>query len=473
MKNIAIGGFFHESNTFNPIITSQEDFLIYYGAEIYANCDAYLQAKGIIEFFSGKPDCQLLPLVFARAVPNGVVDKALYLSLKAKFFQLLEEMPQPDIFVLALHGSMRVQEIGSAETDLLAEIKSRYPSAPIVCGLDMHATVTDKMLQLTTAMVGYKTAPHLDAFETGYHAAKMAYQILCEGVNLCIGAAKIPCLIAGEKSETDYPPMRDLISELRKLEEKDEVCAVSYLLGFPWADAEENGVTALVVTKNGQQLADSCANYLADRFLAVRHEFSFSSPAFVPEEALRRALQETCKPVFVSDSGDNPTAGSTADNTTLISLLSRELQDLARSRKILVAGIFDPVAVETSKDRINQKISLQVGGNFDTMYCQPFVLVGEPVRLVEGFGLHKASLLLFHTDEFDLIITSKHIGFTGVEMFEALGIDYLSMELIVVKLGYLTEEFKAIAAKSYLALSQGCTDEVLSRLCYSGNYDLI
>jgi microcystin degradation protein MlrC len=473
MKNIAIGGCLHESNTFNPIITSQADFLVYSGAEIYDNSEAYLQARGIIEFFKDKPDCRLLPLVFARAVPNGVVDKTLYLRLKEKFFQLLDEMPQPDIFVLALHGSMRVQELGSAETDLLAEIKFRYPSIPIISGLDMHATITDKMLQFTTAMVGYKTAPHLDALETGYHAAQMAYQIISEGHALCMGAVKIPCLIAGEKSETDYPPMRGLIAELHKLEEHDEICAASYLLGFPWADAEENGVTALVVTKGDQQLADSSARYLAQKFLAVRQNFGFSSPAFAPQDALRLALQETCKPVFVSDSGDNPTAGSTADNTTLISLLSGELAELARTRNILVAGIYDPVAVEAGKDRLNQVISLDVGGRFDTKYCRPLTLVGKPLKLVADFGLHKASLLLFRTDEFDLIITSKHIGFTGIQMFEALEIDYLNIDLIVVKLGYLTEDFKAIAAKSYLALSQGCTDEVLSRLAYSRAYDLV
>lgn len=41
-------------------------------------------------------------------------------------------------------------------------------------------------------------------------------------------------------------------------------------------------------------------------------------------------------------------------------------------------------------------------------------------------------------------------------------IDYLNLDIIVVKLGYLTEDFKAISAKHYLAISQGCTDEVLS-----------
>jgi len=473
MKTIAIGGFFHESNTFNPIITPEDDFLIYRGDDIYTHGDAYLQAKGIIDFFKDKPDCDLLPLVFARAVPNGVVDKALYMRLKAAFFGQLEGQAKPDIFVLALHGSMRIEEVGSAETDLLLELRARYPHTPVVCGLDMHATVTTAMLQCTQAMVGYKTAPHIDAWETGRHAAHMAYQIVAEHAELCMGAVKIPCLIAGEKSETDVSPMRELIAELHKLEAEEGVCAASYLLGFPWADAEENGVTALVVTNGDQQMADKLAQYLADRFVAVRDRFAFSSPAYPPEEALRQALQESCKPVFVSDSGDNPTAGSTGDNTTLISLLSNEMKAMTNGKTILVAGIYDPVAVAACRGKQMQHMALQVGGRYDSMYCRPVVLEGMPVKYLADFGLHQAELVLFRTREFDLILSSRHIGFTGVEMFNALGLDYMAYDVIVVKLGYLTEDFKDVAAKSYLALSRGCTDEVLARLTYTGKYDLI
>jgi len=91
VKRVAIGGFFHESNTFNPIITDIEDFLIFRGEEIYAKSDAYLLAKGIIEFFRYKPDYTLSPLIFARAVPNGEVNAELYRSLKAEFFAMLAQ----------------------------------------------------------------------------------------------------------------------------------------------------------------------------------------------------------------------------------------------------------------------------------------------------------------------------------------------------------------------------------------------
>ena len=83
---IAIGGFFHESNTFNPIITGPEDFIVFEKEDIYANKNAYLIAKGIIDYFEDKEAYQLIPLIFAKAVPNGEIDKDFYMKLKKCFF---------------------------------------------------------------------------------------------------------------------------------------------------------------------------------------------------------------------------------------------------------------------------------------------------------------------------------------------------------------------------------------------------
>ena len=470
---VAIGGFFHESNTFSPLVTRAEDFLIFRREEIYAHQDAYLLAKGIISYFQAQAGYELVPLVFARAVPNGEVDAELYGRLKSEFFNYLQEAGPVDACVLALHGSMRVRGIGSAESDLLLALNSAFPGLPVFCGLDMHATVTRDLLRCSEALVGFKTAPHTDAWETGWQTARLADLALSTKTRLRMGAACLDCLIAGEKSETDFEPMRSLIAELREIEALPGVCSASLLLGFPWADAEENGVTALVVTQNDQALADACAHRIRDSFSARRGEFCFSVPAYPPEQALTLALRDTCKPVLVSDSGDNPTAGSTSDNTAVISLLANELKHLTRGKSITVAGIYDPEAVRVCAGRMGQRISLRVGGNFDTQYCQPLKLLGVPLRVVENFGLYAATLLLFQTEEFDLILTSKHIGFTDLEPFRVLEIDPFAQNVIVVKLGYLTPELQGIAAKAYLALTRGCTDEVLERLPYTRHYDLI
>jgi len=164
---VAIGGFFHESNTFSPLVTGAEDFLIFRREEIYAHQDAYLLAKGIISYFQAQAGYEVVPLVFARAVPNGEVDAELYGRLKSEFFNYLQEAGPVDACVLALHGSMRVRGIGSAESDLLLALKSAFPGLPVFCGLDMHATVTRDLLRCSEALVGFKTAPHTDAWETG------------------------------------------------------------------------------------------------------------------------------------------------------------------------------------------------------------------------------------------------------------------------------------------------------------------
>lgn len=470
---VAIGGFFHESNTFNPIITGPEDFIVFREEEIYKNRNAYLLAKGIIEYFETLSDYVMIPLVFAKAVPNGEISKEFYLKIKNDFFAVLDRSEKPDIFVLALHGSMRIENIGSAESDLLSEIGVRYPDIPVFCGLDMHATITESMLKYSMGMVGFKTAPHIDAFETGWKAAEMADSYLKNHQPVTMGYSRIESLIAGEKSETDCEPMKSLIQELTKMEKDPEVYSASYLLGFPWADTLENGVTCLVCTMDNQRKADEMANFLAQKFLEVKSHFAFSSPAYTPEKTVELAIEDTVKPVFISDSGDNPTAGSTGDNTAFISLLNRKSLSDLNHKEILIAGIFDPVAVKICLENIGQSIELSVGGQFDTLFCKPVLLKGVPVKVVQHFGLFNATLILFKTEQFELILTSKHIGFTNAEMFKALDIDFLNKDIIIVKLGYLTEDFREISAKSYLALSQGCTDEVLSRLAYQKKYDLI
>lgn len=464
MKRIAIGGFFHESNNISPLACTARDFIIFEGDELYQNKQAYPLAGGMLDYFEGREDVELILLNFARAVPNGEVEQELYHRLKGRFFALLDKAERPDLFLLPLHGSMRVKDIGSAETDLLKEIEKRYPKVPIICGLDMHATVTKEMLKLTEALVGFKTAPHIDARETGQAAAKMADKLLFEDMKLTMAAVKLPYLIAGEKSETSTYPMRELIDELFRIEAEPGVISASYLLGFPWAKALENGVCSIVITENDQAKADSLARHLTDKFVSYIDEFSFAAPAFEPEEALLKALAEVEKPVFVSDSGDNPTAGSTADNTTIIELLSGKLKDKCKGKRILIAGIFDQAFMAEYGAKVGTDITALVGGKWDKANSRPVELKGRIEKYIASFGAYRSHLSLLKTDEFELILTSEHIGFTTVEMFKALELSYLNYDIIIVKLGYLTPDFKDIAKKHYMALTRGCTDQILGRL---------
>ena len=262
---IAVGGMNHESNTFNPIITGENEFVVLRGEEFESKVgDTYNSAKGLYEKLKSY-GYDVVPTVFARAVPNGIVSKEFYLKIKNEMIERIKNIGEIDAISLSLHGSMRVEEIGDAEGDLLKSLKEIFKGIPIFASLDMHATITKDMADNCNGYVGYKTAPHIDTYETGAHAAYLTHCYLESGKEVYMSAYKIPILIAGEKSETSVEPMTSMINLLKKEEENKSILAASYLLGFPWADSQDAGVTALVVADD-KNAADECAKKLASEF---------------------------------------------------------------------------------------------------------------------------------------------------------------------------------------------------------------
>ena len=80
------------------------------------------------------------------------------------------------------------------------------------------------------------------------------------------------------------------------------------------------------------------------------------------EEAVRSAVRETRHPVFISDSGDNVTAGAAGDDITLVLKTLIE----AGARDAVVAGIADHEAVARCLEAgIGAELTLSVGGKLD------------------------------------------------------------------------------------------------------------
>jgi microcystin degradation protein MlrC len=474
---IAVAGMHHESNTFNPIITGKNEFLYYKGEEVYEHLEAYASARGIFEYL--RPlGYELFPAAFIRAVPNGVVSKAFYLEFKKDALERIAAAGRLDGIVLALHGSMKVEGLGegggpgSAESDFLEALRAAHPGVPITASLDMHATITDCMLRNADGFVGYKTAPHVDMYETGFAAARLMDIHLRTGKSLRMASRRVPILIAGEQTETSSHPTVELINLLKKEEgwgaqSSSQVLAASYLLGFPWADAETNGVTALTVTLDDQAGADRAAKRLASAFWDKRYEFKFHTEARPVAEALSEAFSSAKKPVFVSDSGDNPTAGSTGDSTHFLrELLSHP--GLASYRgKIGYGGFYDPESLARCRGKVGQRVRLELGGKFDKGHGGPVGLDCEVIAEAKAWGHYGSDLVAVRAGKLEIVISEKHIGFGDeIDYWMALGLDPANYELLCLKLGYLTEIYFPYEPRSILALSEGASNELLARLPY-------
>ena len=129
----------------------------------------------------------------------------------------------------------------------------------------------------------------------------------------------------------------------------------------------------------------AAAEEIASYFWSVRHEFDFVAPTTTLDEALARALGSDRKPYYISDTGDNPTAGGAGDVTwTLTELFKRmEFKD-AQGPQLIYASIPDKDFVAKAKEvGIGGTIDMVAGAEVDDRYAPPVRIKGVVTAIYE------------------------------------------------------------------------------------------
>ncbi len=474
MKRVLVASLQHESNSFNPIIAGKNDFHVTRGAEIFNKFKENDPVTGIIKPLLAQ-GYEVIPTVFVGGVPNGEVDYNFYMDIKNEIIEMAKkanaEKPL-DAITLALHGSMRIKGFGEAEGYLLEELRELFPNIPLFSSLDMHTTMTERMHNNCDGFVGYKCAPHTDRYETGVHAARMTIAALENGFHPYSAWVKVPILIAGEQSSTTVEPMKGLTEECRRTEKEDGIVAASYLMGFPWADNEDSSCAVYVVA-DSQEKADREAVRLAQLMWSKKDEFCFQTETYHEQEAIDVAFKAVANgdplPIYLSDSGDNPTAGSSSDCTGFLKLLMEDKRTDSLKTPVLYGGIYDPEATKACKGKVGQEITLTFGAKFDTVTTQPITATGTVKAYIENWKRSSipCDLALFHSCGVDIVLAQAHVGYMTPDIFSDLGREAKDADIVVCKLGYLTEQQSAIAKRSIMALSKGSTNEDLKTLPYT------
>lgn len=468
-KRVFVGGMHHESDTFNPIVTSKDDIWVLRGENLLKSTGRG-SVNGVIDTLR-EAGYEIVPGLIARAVPNGEWDYDYFMQLKFEFLEYLKNALPVDALCLSLHGSMRVKGLGEAEGYLLEQIREICPNVPIISSLDMHATITEKMMSNANGFVGYKCAPHTDTYETGVLAANITRRVLEEGITPFMSAVHLPFIIAGEQSETNVQPMKRLTNLLRDYEKKPHIMGASYLLGFPWADVKENGVTALVVTDDSQESANNAALELAHEFWDTREEFAFYNETREVDDAIENtvlSIKDGVFPVVLSDSGDNPTAGSSQDVTNFLKAIIKDKRLAMLNPPLCYQAIYDPeFCAKAVALPVGSHIQGELGACFDKKTSTPIKIDGiVKAKCIGWKEAQNTDMALVDVEGVDVVVTSKHVGCYDPEMMRALGVEPNNLKAIVVKLGYLEPEIKAIAKRSIMVLTDGSTNEIFTRLPY-------
>jgi microcystin degradation protein MlrC len=376
---IAIASIIHESNTFAVHPTTLADFSIHRGQ---AMVDHYRPTfHEVAGYIAGAEeyDFELQPLLAASATPAGPVTSEAFETLVGELLEKLQAaLPQVDGLLLALHGAMVAAGFPQADGEVVRRVRQLVgPDFPVVVTHDYHGNVPEGLVRDATALIIYKTCPHIDQPERGLQAAELIARTVRGEVKPASAIVKPEVLFNIAFHNTSKPPMQPIMEAAIALEQEPGILAVSVAAGYQYADVPAMGPSVVVVTDGDAALAQQAAQRLGDQMWAARKQL-------IPQiatsaEAVRRAMAATQTPVSLFELGDNIGGGSAGDATIIL----KELID--QNAEGWVVAIYDPEAVEIcAQGGIGAVVSLQVGGKTDKLHGPTLPIQGRVRTLHDG-----------------------------------------------------------------------------------------
>ena len=449
---IVIGSIQCEGNSLTPIHTHFEDFDYAVGGDM-------LEKVQVVEYLK-EQGCEIIPTVYAHALPGGAIIKDDFLQIAQ---ELINRIPVTGIdgIWLYLHGAMYVEKIGSGDTWLLKKIREKVGfRVPISVAMDFHADNTDEFPSLVNCVTGFRTAPHCDHKETQIRAARTLLHCIRHNVLPQPQMARADVVICGDAVQTALEPLKSIMAAAERFErEIPGMLGVQVFNGQPWIDEPYMGPSFVVTHASEPETARKIAEELADMFYRERHAFRFLTETAMPEEAVRMAMEAKEKQVFLSDSGDNTTAGASGDNAFMINLLQQE-----NAQNVLVAGIADKQACRIAyAASVGDRIMVQVGGSLDKN-AESATLTGTLVHkgdILSYTGGNAGPSCTLDCGNMTVVITANRAAMCRPDIFASIELDYKKFKIVVVKLGYLFPELAKEAERSILVFTPGSSTERL------------
>ena len=310
----------HETNTFSPVPTPLSSFGPdgpTFGAQALALGRGTRTGLGaFIDLAIARGD-EIVVAVNATANPSGCVQDAAFEQMADSIVEKVRA--GCDLVLLDLHGAMVTQSLPDAEGELLRRVRAVAAGAPIAVALDLHANLTQAMIDHADVMVGFKTYPHVDMYETGAHAAQLAFKWLDLGWQPALAWRQLPLLSHTLASATDQGAMQRAVQRALAMEQQG-LAAATVFAGFSLADIPDAGMSVVTVGDDQSQ-AQAAADELARMIWQARAGFVYTSEALADSVAHAKVLRASASgsgPVLLLDHGDNVMSGGSCDTTPVL-----------------------------------------------------------------------------------------------------------------------------------------------------------
>src|SRR6202035_2753329 len=184
----------------------------------------------------------LIHPVSANANPSGTVTDDAFEQIAGMILAAVDNQGPIDGVLLHLHGAMVVASYEDGEGELLERLRrSLGPEVPVVVTLDLHANVTQKMADNASALIGFRTYPHIDMYERAWQGAELLQRAMQGEIRPRTVIARRPMLHGLDWGRTQKGPMAELIARGEALEQSNDVLAVSVCAGFALANIHDVG----------------------------------------------------------------------------------------------------------------------------------------------------------------------------------------------------------------------------------------
>jgi len=439
---IAIAHIGQETGSFTPTPTTVDTFRsfgLYEGQEIL---DKMQNVGPIGGFLAAAAEENLaytpLPVIQAWGGAHGPLTAETLHFLEEKLVTGLQRVLPVDGFFFSQHGAAAAENDPDVEGYLLAAARRVLgPHIPIVCPLDHHGNVTQRMMTLMDGLVAHRTQPHLP-FETGKLAAHQLFAILRGELKPTVAWRKIPMLAHQEQFLTSRGPMKTWFDCARAYEAQPGVVSVSPFPMQPWLDVPEGGWATVVITNNDQALAEQIADEHAQMAWEMRDQF-WVYESIPVAEAVHQAIAAVRGLVLLSDTGDSVFGGAPGDSTHLL----RELLQQGVNQTALVPMVDAETVQQAINAGVGSTITVQLGGKLATAFHQPVTVTAT----VAGIGGGRIEAEVVGMESFDMgrtvlleagaikIVVSEHEGIGGNHpiVYRHFGLEPATAKMVVMK----------------------------------------
>ncbi|MFD4191832.1 M81 family metallopeptidase [Amycolatopsis thermoflava] len=477
MMRFATCGLFHEANTFSPVPADRHRFEqggVARGAEIIRQYAESSTALGGYFAAANRLGVQLVPLTFAFVTPVGAITEDAFEWLVGDIIDQLHEQGPWDGVLLNIHGAAVTTSVADADGEIAVRVRAAVgPTVPVGAVLDMHANVSQRLVDALTITSVYQTNPHVDIFDRAVECAELLVATAQGRVQPKQALVQLPLVANIARQDTGEFPMRELVHAARELARRPGMLSVSVAEGFPYADVPHMGMACVAVHDGDGAEAAAAAEELAGQ--VWKHRADLQAQGKTVDAALDLAMAEAAGPVVLLDVGDNIGGGAPGDSTQI---LSRAIE---RNAPSLVQTLTDPEAVRYCADAgVGAFVSLPVGAKHEHSAGHP-VPVEAVVRTISDGRFEDPSATHGGFRYFDqgrtvvletraghtLVIGSKAVMNSSLRQLTSVGVDPRAFRIVVAKgVNSPRAAYTPIASELVVVDTDGVTSMGIERFRY-------